>query len=157
MPTARGRRHNPGVGFEGEEDYEAGDWSAVDSLLGPVIKSVIWPEIGASVSGTVLSLKSALQTNLDGEVRTYENGDIRMQVIVTLQTDEVEDDDDDGVRKLYIRGAMVKSVRAEMARNKVRGLRPGGHLTVTYIEDGPAQKGKNPAKLFSVAYEPPAS
>jgi hypothetical protein len=164
MPTPRNRPAAPEpkapVGFPGDDDYEAGDadWAGADSFLAPVVPAISWPEIGASVTGIVVSAEVAQQTDLDGAPKTFEGGDIRMQLIVTLQTDLVEDDDDDGLRRVFVKGAMVRPFRAEMKRNKVRGLRPGGRLTVTYREDGEVTKrGFNPPKLFDVAYEAPGS
>lgn len=147
----------PAVGFPGEDDYEPGSWQDADALLSPSIPAAAFPEVGDSVTGFVTSVAVSQQTDINGVPRTFENGDIRMQVVATIQTTEHEDDDDDGQRKLYIKGGMVKQFRAEMRRVRAPGLRAGGQLTVTYTGDGTATKpGLNPPKQYSVVYVPPA-
>jgi len=146
------------VGFEGEEDYQEGDWDAADAFLAPVIPAAKFETVGESVSGTVVAAEVGPQRDLEGEVRTFDSGEIRTQLVVTLQTDQHEDDDDDGLRKVYVKSFMVKPFRNEMKRTRVRGVRPGGHLTVTFSGEGEAaRKGYNAPKLFSVAYEPPSA
>jgi hypothetical protein len=157
MPTARNAPEPKGaVGFPGDEDYEPGDWEAADAFSASVVPGASFPDVGASVTGTVVSAAMGTQTDIDGAVRTFENGEIRTQLVVTLQTTECEDDDDDGQRRLFVKGFMVKPFRNEMKRTRVSGVRPGGRLTVTYTGDGEVtKKGYTAPKLFSVAYEPP--
>jgi hypothetical protein len=161
MPTARnarGTNFDPGHGFPDEDDYAPGDWKDTDDLLGPAIPSVTWPEIGAHVSGYVESTIVTPQTTPEGEVKKFANGDVMRQVVITLQTAESVNEDDDGQRRLFVKGAMVKAMREELRRARVMGIRPGGHLTVIYKADGEVKtKGYNPAKLFDVKYTPPTS
>ena len=144
------------VGFPGDEDYEPGDWDAADAFLAPVIPGAKFEEVGTEVSGVIVDAAIGQQTDIDGSFKTFDSGEIRPQLVITLQTDEHEDEDDDGLRKLYVKGFMVKPFRNEMKRNRVPGVRPGGILTVTYTGDGEVtKKGYNAPKLFDVAYEPP--
>jgi hypothetical protein len=154
MPT---RQPKPAVGFEGDEDYEPGeDWNAADDFSAPIVTSAKFEEIGASVSGVVVAARVSNQTDIDGNIRTFDSGEVRTQLEITLQTEILEDEDDDGQRKIYVKSFMVKPFRNEMKRTKVRGVRPGGHLTVTYTGDGEvAKKGYSAPKLYAVAYEPP--
>jgi hypothetical protein len=161
MPTPRNTPKTepvPGaVGFPGDEDYQPGDWEAADAFLAPVIPGAKFEDVGTSVTGIVVGANLGNQTDIDGNVKTFDSGEIRTQLIITLQTAEAEDDEDDGLRKLYVKGFMVKPFRNEMKRNKVPGVRPGGKLTVTYVADGEVtKKGYSAPKLFEVAYEPPA-
>jgi len=145
------------VGFPGDDDYDDKGYADADSLLGAPVVSATFPEIGASVGGTILDVTTGDQRDPDGKVRTFENGDVRRQVIVTLQTEDKEADDDDGRRRLFIKGGMMLSVRRALREIKAPGLRPGGVLAVTYTGDGEQkQKGMNPPKLFAVEYTPPA-
>lgn len=124
--------------------------------MAPVIPAAKFPDIGTSVTGAVVSAAIGQQTDIDGDVRTFESGEVRQQLIVTVQTDEAENDDDDGLRRIFVKGFMVKPFRNEMKRTKVKGVRPGGILTVTYVGDGEVtKKGYTAPKLFNVAYEPP--
>jgi hypothetical protein len=148
-------------GFPGDPDYVEGDnYEDADSLLGAPIPSASFPEIGTTVRGTILAVDTSEQRDPDGTARTFQNGQVRRQVILTLQTPDPdpEDDDDDGRRRLFVKGMMTKAFREAMKAAKVPGPRPGGHVTVTYDSDGEvATKGLNPPKLFTVAYEAPAT
>jgi hypothetical protein len=166
MPTARkpvtkavpAPEPHGAVGFPGDDDYEPGttDWEGADAFLAPVVPAAKFEDIGASITGIVVAAELGQQTDIDGGLRTFESGEVRQQLIVTVQTDEAEDDDDDGLRKIYVKSFMVKPFRNEMKRTKVKGVRPGGELTVTYIADGEVtKKGYTAPKLFNVAYEPP--
>jgi len=155
MPTARNA--TPARGFPGDEDYEPGDnGTTVGDLLGPSIPAVSFPEIGATVTGVILSTEVGIQTEPGGEVKTWDDGQPRRQVVITIQTALAVDEDDDGQRRLFVKGGMTRSFRAEMRRAKVREPLPGGELTVTYIGDGPvAKKGQNAPKLYDVTYVAP--
>jgi hypothetical protein len=157
MPTPRNAQFNPGHGFEGEDDYDAGDWSEADELLGSAVPAFSFAEKGAKLDGIVVGSKVAPQLDMQGATRTFDNGDIRKQLILTVQTSLAEDDDDDGQRRLFVKGSMVKQFRAAMARAGVRGPRPGGEISVAYTSDGKAtQKGLNPPKVYTITYAPPA-
>lgn len=144
------------VGFEGEDDYQEGNWDAADAFLAPVVAAAKFEEIGDSIEGIVTDAVISNQTDIDGNVRTFDSGEVRTQLVVTLQTGLAEDEDDDGQRKVYVKSFMVKPFRNEMKRCGVRGVRPGGKLTVTYTGDGDvSKKGYTAPKLYSVAYVAP--
>ena len=127
-----------------------------DSLLGAPIPSVTFPEIGTKVEGVILDVDTADQRDLDGNVRTFENGQVRRQVILTLQTKERAHDDDDGRRRLFVKGQMTKAFREAIKKANAPGPRPGGNVTVTYTEDGEARgKGYNAPKVYAVKYTKP--
>lgn len=130
--------------------------SANDLLLGSGGKTAKFPEIGAKVVGTVLSADTSQQTDIDGVPKFWDDGKPMMQVVVQLQTDNREDDEDDGVRKLYVKGNMHKAVQ-EVVRVH-RGLAVGGKLAVAYYADGEQKrKGYSAPKLFKAQYTPPAT
>ena len=130
----------------------------VDDLLGALAPALSWPEIGTTVTGVVTSMTRGIQTEPDGTIKTWQDGKPRAQAILTLQTSLAEDDDDDGQRRLFIKGAMVGGFRAAMRKAHVKGPRPGGVLTVTYAADAkPKVKGHSPTKLFTVDYTPPGA
>jgi hypothetical protein len=148
---------NPGQGFSDEEDYDPGDWQAADELIGSAIPAFSFAELGATITGIVVGSTVSDQTDIKtGRVRTFDNGDVRRQLVLTVQTSMADDDDDDGQRRVFVKGAMVKQFRTAMARARVKGPRPGGELTVTYESDGkPAEKGLNPPKVYAITYTPP--
>ena len=144
------------VGFPGDEDYDPGEYTDADTLLGPGVASATFPEIGASISGTILDVAASDQRDLEGKVRTFATGEVRRQVVLTLQTQLCDDDDDDGRRRLFVKGGMTKAFRAALQAVKAPGPRPGGKVKVTYAGDGePPSKGLNPPKQFAVTYTPP--
>lgn len=121
--------------------------------------------VGHTVAGTISEPPTIRQqTDMkDGTPLTWSNGDPRMQLIVTLQTDLRGDADDDGRRRLYVKGSTdpgSKSLRAAIA-GAVRsaganGLAVGGRLTVRYVGEEPAKtRGFNPRKLWAAQYTPP--
>ena len=137
-----------------------------DFLLGGGGKSASFDNIGDSVTGTITAEPEVRQqTNLQtGKPETWDNGDPKHQLVVTLQTAERADSDDDGIRNIYIKGskkagtkslhdAVATAVRASGAD----GLAKGGTLTVTFIGEEPSQtRGFNPRKLYEAKYVPPA-
>jgi len=160
MPTPRNTPKTepvPGaVGFPGDEDYAAGDWRDADAFSAPVVPGAKFEEIGTTVTGVVVDATISAQTDIDGNVRVFDSGEIRQQLVITLQTNEHDDEDDDGLRKIFVKSFMVKPFRNEMKRNKVPGVRPGGELTVTYVADGEVtKKGYSAPKLFEVSYVAP--
>ena len=129
--------------------------SANDLLLGSGGKTAKFPNIGDKVVGTVLGAETSQQTDIDGNLKTWDDGKPMMQIVVQLQTDDREDDEDDGIRKLYVKGNMLKAMQEVVRPHK--GLAVGGKLAVAYVGDGEQKrKGYSAPKLFKAQYEPPA-
>jgi len=161
-PTARNKApepRQPAVGFEGEEDYEAGDWSEVDEFSAASAPSFSFAELGAEVSGVVVSARTTPQRDMvTGEIRRWADGNPQKQLVITLATSLADHDDDDGERSIYVKGMMVRQYQAAMKAAKVRGVRPGGELTVKYVADGPVtQKGLSAPKVYEITYVPPTA
>lgn len=128
--------------------------SANDLLMGGGGKTAKFPNIGDKIVGTVVSAEPTQQTDIDGKAKFWDDGKPMMQVVITLQTDSREDDDDDGVRKLYVKGQMLKAVQEVVRPHK--GLQVGGKIAVQYTGDGEVkQRGYNAPKLYAAQYEPP--
>jgi hypothetical protein len=134
-------------------------------LLGGGGKSAKFDTIGASITGTIANPPEVKQqTSMEtGQPLTWDNGDPRMQLVVTLQTTLREDEDDDGLRKLYVKGSKdpaSQSLHAAVAgavhAAGAKGLDVGGTLTVTYVADGVAKtRGYNPPKKYTATYKAP--
>lgn len=137
-------------------------------LLGSGGKSAKFDQPGAGISGTVVDMEVRDQTDLaTGKILAWDNGETKKQLVVTLQTDEREpgDTEDDGIRKVYVKGsrkpesqslhaAVAGAIRAAGAKN----LEVGGTLSIVYIGDGVATtKGFNPPKQYQATYESPAA
>lgn len=125
------------------------------ALTGTGGRTVKWDAVGNAVKGVVVDADLMQQRDYKtGEPATWPDGNPKMQVVITLQTDSHEDEDDDGIRKVYAKGQMQSELRRAVGRV---GLEIGGKLAVKYIGDGdPPARGMNAPKLFKVWYEAPA-
>jgi hypothetical protein len=138
-------------------------------LLGGGGKSATFPQIGATVTGKITQTPEVKQKTKmgSGDLEFWDNGDPKLQLVVTLQTDlrDPADDDDDGIRKLYVAGSkkpesksMHAAVAAAVQNAKASGLEIGGTLTVRYISDGKSNTpGFNPPKQYDAHYVPAAA
>jgi len=129
-------------------------------LLGSGVPSAKFDTIGKTVAGRITEQPEVRQqTDFDtGGPKTWDNGDPMMQLVVTLATDERDPDieDDDGTRRLYVKGNMQQAVAAAVrgARSK---LEIGGRLSVTYTgDDEPKKRGMSGAKRYTASYTPAA-
>jgi hypothetical protein len=140
-----------------------------DFLMGSGGQSFPFEEIGATVTGTIVEMKKRQQTNLEtGEPQFWQNGDPKMMLVITLQTKLRENDDDEGIRNVYLRGGNYTPVRGKgssslvAVKDAVRksgaedGIQPGGTLTLTYSgEAEKANRAFNAPKLYTAEYSPP--
>jgi hypothetical protein len=135
-----------------------------DFLMGGGGGSVKFDAIGDTVTGTIVSIEVRQQTSLeDGKPLVWDNGDPKMQLVVTLATDLRDDGDDDGHRNLYVKGSkqpgsqsLHDAVRAAVQAAHVKGLAPGGTLTVSYVGEEPSKtRGFNARKLYEASYVAP--
>ncbi|QAY02799.1 hypothetical protein SEA_NIKLAS_68 [Mycobacterium Phage Niklas] len=115
---------------------------------------------GDTVGGLIaVEPEQRQQTDLEtNEPLVWKDGSPRMQLVVTVQTDlsDPEIEDDDGLRRLFVKGEMRKAVQKAVIAAGAKGLDVGGELHVTYVGDG-EKKGKlTPPKLYSAVYKKPA-
>lgn len=138
--------------------------NANDFLLGGGSASAKFEFINDTITGTITNQEVRQQTDIgNGEPLTWPNGDPRMQLVVTLQTDLRDDDDDDGLRSLYVKGSkkpgsksLHDAVAGAVRNAHAKGLQDGGTLTVTYVGDEPSStRGFNPRKLYEATYKAP--
>ena len=122
-------------------------------------KPAAFKQIGDQVIGNVLHAESRQQTDLNtGEPKFWKDGSPMKMVVVSLQTEERESEDDDGIRTVYVRGQMTAAVRSALQQAHVKGLEIGGKLQVRYKADGVAkQRGFNPPKEYEAKYRAPAA
>lgn len=142
--------------------------SADDFLFGGGGVSATFETLGDSISGTIASTEVRQQTDMKtGALETWDNGDPKMQLVVTLQTALRDPSiaNDDGKRNVYIKGskkpgsqsahdAVATAVKAAGASN----LAIGGTLTLQYVGSVPSEtKGFNDRKLWAASYVAPAA
>jgi hypothetical protein len=144
---------------------------ANDFLFGSGAKAFPFEELGAKVSGKITEMKAQQQTDMEsGELAYWRNGDPKMMLRITLQTDLQESDDDEGFRSIYLRGGSYTAVKGKgvsslvAVKDAVRrsgapnGIEIGGYLTMEYSGQGQAaNKGFTPPKLYSASYVAPDS
>jgi hypothetical protein len=138
-----------------------------DFLLGSSSPSAKFPTIGTIITGTITEPPVVGdQRDLDGNIKTWDDGSTMKQLIVTLSTNlrDASIEDDDGTRRLFVSGSkkpesmsMTAAIGGAVRAAKANGLEVGGKLTVKYIADGvPPKKGFNAPKQYAATYEPPS-
>jgi hypothetical protein len=124
--------------------------------VGP--KSASFKTLGDSITGTVGDMEQTQQTTPDGTLKVWpRDGSPMMQLVIHLQTQLHEDDDDDGVRRLFVNSYNMKlRMQEAVAAVGAEQLDEGGTLTVTYISDGERGSASSFApKQYVVSYVPP--
>lgn len=123
--------------------------------------SAKFPVPGTSYSGTITE-QPVVEQQRDfqtGNPKFWDSGEPMLQLVVTIRTDlrDPAIADDDGKRRLYIKGQLKSAVQDAVRTAGARGLEVGGRLTVTYTHDGTASRpGFTPPKQFRADYTPAA-
>lgn len=127
-----------------------------DFLMGGGGKSAEFKAHGDQVWGEIVTSEVRQQIDFaTKKPKFYDDGNAMMQLVVTLQTTERDDDEDDGVRKVYARGRMLNSIRDAVRKAGATGIANRGKLLVRYTGDVPTNL--SPAKEYFTKYEPPTT
>lgn len=132
---------------------------ANDLLMGGGAAYASFLTVGTMHRGTITEIDVQQQTDIDGNLKTWPKGDPMMMVVLTIATDErdPEKPDDDGARRLFVKGAMHTAVRDAIKASGASGIDIGGQIAVKYDRDGtPKQNGYTPPKLYTAQYAPPS-
>ena len=128
--------------------------NVTDFLFSSGIPSAKFPTIGTTVKGNVTAAEVTQQRDFDsGQPKYWDDGSPMNQIEITISTDERDPDieDDDGTRKLYVKGQMLKALRSALQATGSKSIDPGDMIAVQYASDGEAKKrGFNPPKQYSV-------
>jgi hypothetical protein len=126
-------------------------------LSGGGPKALAFATPGTSHTGTITDdPKETQQMSPDGELKTWRDGNPMMQLVVTVDTGKLEDEEDDGIRRLFIKGQLRKAFQTALTEAGVDELVPGGQVTVTYTHDGErSNPAYSPPKQYTVQYIPP--
>ncbi|MGW6420366.1 hypothetical protein [Streptomyces sp. NPDC055055] len=132
--------------------------NADDFLMGgggaPTAK---FPTPGTVVTGRITQ-KPTVEQQRDiktGDNKFWSDGNPMMQLVVTVQTEQRDPaiDEDDGRRRLFVKGAMKNVIADAVRAAGARGLEVGGTLAVTYTHDGkPSGVGMSPPKQYTATY-----
>ena len=136
--------------------------SAAEFLMGGGATSAKFPTIGTTVTGRITQEPTVEQQKdfTTGEAKFYDDGKPQMQLVVTLATQERDpaNPDDDGTRRLYVKGQMKAAVSQAVRAAGAPYLQVGGVLTVTYSRDGERKNPRfNAPKNFDAQYIPAAA
>lgn len=139
-----------------------------DFLFGGGGKAAKFENIGDTVEGTITDCQVSQQTDMEtNQPLTWPDGSPRMQLVVTLQTNERIDDNDDGIRRVYAKGGKyevasgtgtsLKDAIADAVRKSgARSLDEGGTLKVGYSGNGKrTNRGFSAPKLYRATYSAP--
>lgn len=136
---------------------DANDW-----LFSGGVPSAKFDSHGVTVAGTITAKPTTQQqTDFDsGEPKFWDDGRPMLQVVVDLRTDLRDPDieDDDGTRRLYVRGKhLTAAVRDAVRKAGGKALEVGAELAVTYVgDDAPKRRGASGAKQYRAEYRPAA-
>jgi hypothetical protein len=141
-----------------------------DFLMGNGAKAFPFENMGDTVTGQIVEMKKQQQTDLDtGEPQFWKNGDPKMMLRITLQTDASDSSEDEGLRAIYLRGGNPTAVKGKGTSSLVAvkeavkksgatdGIQVGGTLTLQYAGEGEKpNRAFNAPKLYVASYKPPA-
>jgi hypothetical protein len=125
--------------------------STLDDLLtGGGAKSAKFDQPGQSVTGTITDVTVRQATEFGtGKPLTWDDGNPREQILVSIQTTQQDDPEDDGVRTVYVKGwgQQLKAFRAASAASGKPSK--GDTFTATFTQYGqkPAQGGFPPKEF----------
>lgn len=133
-------------------------------LAGGGGKSATLAAVGDQVVGQITDLRTTQQTDFLTKVpKTWDNGDPMWQVVVSLQTDQREDANDDGIRNVYLKGSgkdphtSAGAARMALQTSGASQLEVGGMFAVAVIGFGePPKPGLNAPKQHQAHYKAPA-
>ncbi|MFJ8791430.1 hypothetical protein [Streptomyces sp. NPDC102462] len=121
-----------------------------------------FPTPGTVVGGHITEQPSVEQQRdiQTGDKKFWADGNPMMQLVVTVQTDQRDPsiEDDDGRRRIFVKGQMKNAVADAVRQAGGRGLEVGGILRVRYSHDGEQkQRGFSPPKQYEAHYTPAAA
>lgn len=136
--------------------------TADDFLMGGGVASAKFATIGTLVSGRITERPTVEQQRdyTTGDLKFWDDGKPQMQLVITLATDDRDpaNPEDDGARRLYVKGQMKNAVAQAVRASGARGLEVGGVLSVIYSGDGERKNPRfNAPKNFSAEYVPAAA
>lgn len=146
--------------------------SVSDILNGGGSKAAGWDVKLTTHKGKILKVDVVQARDIkDGTPATWPDGSPKEQLVVTIQTEEHDDVEDDGVRAIYLKGGKFSktveggkvaktSLEATKDALKAAGVAEfeiGAEYAVQYVTDGDkTNPGFNAPKLFLAEYASPA-
>jgi hypothetical protein len=138
-----------------------------DFLFGGSGQAAKFEDIGDTVEGEITDAVVTQQTHMETqEPLTWADGSPRMQLVITLQTDD-KSADDDGLRRVFAKGgkyevasgtgtSMKDAIADAVKKAGARSLEVGGRLKVGYTGEGKkTNRGFSAPKLYRATYSAP--
>jgi uncharacterized protein with beta-barrel porin domain len=127
-----------------------------NSLLnGKSVPSISFKDakVGDAYTGTITALETAQVRNYEsGEPEFWEDGNPKLQIVVTLATTYGDGAEDDGERKVYLFGQKLQAAKAALKEAGLAKLEIGSSFTITYSGTKPSSNKKyNDVKLYTIA------
>ncbi|ODA69250.1 hypothetical protein [Streptomyces sp. AVP053U2] len=121
-----------------------------------------FPTPGTTIGGRITEPPKVEQQRdiQSGEAKFWSDGNPMMQLVVTVQTDQRDPaiEDDDGRRRIFVKGQMKNAVADAVRQAGAKGLEVGGTLHVRYTHDGEQTKrGFSAPKQYAAKYTPAAA
>lgn len=117
---------------------------------------------GTTITGTITSVTTMQVSDyVTGQKKTWDNGDPMLQAIVTIQTTLKDNEEDNGIRAIYIKlwgqqnRALADAVRKTGRTRASEALTVGATFTATFTGTAPSKMG-SPTKLYEYTIQPPA-
>lgn len=115
-------------------------------------------KVGDTVSGTVLDSEVRQSRDFDdNKLEFWDDNSPRLQLVINVQTDIHDDEDDDGVRSVYVKwwGSQRKALLTAVKDAGINDLAPGDTFTASYIGDGEqTDRKKSAPKLYAYGIKP---
>jgi len=106
--------------------------------------------IGAKAKGRITNREKRQSTDIDGKALTWDNGQPRMEWVITLATA-------DGDRRLFAKGNMLKAIKTAVVKAGQNSLDLGADLEVIRTgQDKPTRAGVDGAWTYDATYTPGA-
>lgn len=129
------------------------------ALMGGGGRAAKFESVGDTTVGYVVRTEMRQRTELGtSRLMTWPDGNPRMQLVVTLSTEEHTDEDDDGMRNLYVAvpSQMQKAIADAIRKTGERGIGINGKLGVKFVKvDEPKQRNFHGQKIYTAKYEAP--
>jgi hypothetical protein len=113
---------------------------------GNSLPAISFREVGDRAEGVITNTRKLEDRDMDGELRTWPNGDPKHVWVFDIDTDE-------GAAAIWVRGNMVTAIKEAASKAKISTM-IGAKLTVEHHALGePAKKGYNAPKLYRAKME----
>lgn len=131
-------------------------------------KAFPFENVGDAVSGTITDMAVRQQTDINtGEPQTWADGSPKKMLVITLQTELQADENDDGLRTVYLRGgnftaasgkgtSSLTAFRDALKASGASDAEIGARVVIGFTGLGTRSNNAfSPPKLYTCKYEPP--